>query len=65
MDRTDLDLLSELEQGLPLVNEPFQEVGKRLNLTGKEVMERIKNFMTEELSGNSRHGSTRGGWNIG
>ena len=49
MDRTDLDLLSELEHGLPLVNEPFKEVGKRLNLTGKEVLERIKNLRAEGI----------------
>jgi siroheme decarboxylase len=42
MDPLDLHLLSELENGLPLVEEPFDEIGKRLNLTGTEVLERIR-----------------------
>jgi DNA-binding Lrp family transcriptional regulator len=42
LDPLDLHLLSELENGLPLVKEPYQEIGKRLNLTEKEVMRRIR-----------------------
>ena len=42
MDPLDLDLLSELENGLPLVKEPYEEIGTRLNLTGNEVLERIQ-----------------------
>jgi len=42
LDPLDLALLRELEDGLPLVGEPFEEIGKRLNLTGKEVIERIR-----------------------
>jgi DNA-binding Lrp family transcriptional regulator len=42
LDPLDLDLLSELENGLPLVKEPYKEIGKRLNLTGNEVLERIR-----------------------
>ena len=37
-----MHLLSELENGLPLVEEPYEEIGKRLNLTGSEVLERIQ-----------------------
>jgi DNA-binding Lrp family transcriptional regulator len=44
LDPLDLHLLSELENGLPLVKEPYEEIGKRLNLTGKEVLERIRNL---------------------
>ena len=44
MDPLDLHLLSELENGLPLVEEPYEEIGKRLNLTGNEVLERIQNL---------------------
>ncbi len=44
MDPLDLDLLSELENGLPLVKEPYEEIGRRLNLTGNEVLERIRNL---------------------
>ena len=42
LDPLDLDLLSELENGLPLVKEPYEEIGTRLNLTGDEVLERIQ-----------------------
>ena len=42
MDPLDLALLRELENGLPFVEEPFGELGKRLDLTGNEVMERIR-----------------------
>ena len=42
MDPTDVQLLRELEQGLPLVPAPFEEIGKKLGLTGDEVVERIR-----------------------
>jgi DNA-binding Lrp family transcriptional regulator len=42
MDPIDIRLLRELEHGLPLVSDPFEEIGKRLGLTGSEVMERIR-----------------------
>lgn len=41
MDPIDVRLLRELEQGLPLVPVPFEEIGKRLGLSGDEVVERI------------------------
>jgi len=44
LDPLDLHLLSELENGLPLVKEPYEEIGVRLNLTGNEVLERIRNL---------------------
>ena len=44
MDPLDRHLLAELENGLPLVEEPYEEIGKRLNLTGNEVLERIQNL---------------------
>jgi DNA-binding Lrp family transcriptional regulator len=44
LDPLDLHLLSELENGLPLVKEPYEEIGKRLNLTGNEVQARIQNL---------------------
>jgi len=44
LDPPDMHLLSELGKGLPLVEEPYEEIGKRLNLTGNEVRERIRNL---------------------
>jgi DNA-binding Lrp family transcriptional regulator len=41
MDPIDLRLLRELERGLPFVPAPFEEIGKRLSLSGDEVVERI------------------------
>ena len=41
MDPIDVRLLRELEQGLPFVPAPFDEIGKRLGLSGDEVVERI------------------------
>jgi|SRR5208337_4935825 len=42
MDQTDVRLLRELERGLPLVPAPFEETGRRLGLSGDEVVERIR-----------------------
>lgn len=41
MDRRDLQVLAALEGGLPLVREPFTEVGRSLGMSGDEVLERI------------------------
>ena len=41
MDPPDLRLLVELEGGLPLVAEPYAEIGRRLGISGDEVLERI------------------------
>ena len=45
MDPLDLQLLSELENGLPLVNEPYEEIGRRLDIPGTEVVKRIQKLM--------------------
>ena len=44
MDQTDVHLLLELERGLPFVPAPFEEIGKRLDLTGDEVIERVRHL---------------------
>jgi DNA-binding Lrp family transcriptional regulator len=44
LDLTDVCLLRELERGLPLVPAPFEEIGKRLDLNGEEVVERIRHL---------------------
>jgi DNA-binding Lrp family transcriptional regulator len=41
MDPTDARLLRELERGLPFVPAPFDEIGKRLGLSGDDVVKRI------------------------
>lgn len=47
MDPTDSALLKELEGGLPLVSEPFDEVGRRLGITGEEVLGRLHRLQAE------------------
>ncbi|MGA2104083.1 MAG: siroheme decarboxylase subunit beta [Methanoregula sp.] len=42
MDPTDLAILAAFENGLPLIPEPFAEIGKTLGLTAEEVLERTK-----------------------
>jgi siroheme decarboxylase len=42
MDLIDVRLLQELERGLPFVPAPYAEIGKRLDLTESDVMERIR-----------------------
>jgi DNA-binding Lrp family transcriptional regulator len=41
MEETDRRILNEIQSDFPLTVRPFEEVGKRLNLTESEVMERI------------------------
>jgi DNA-binding Lrp family transcriptional regulator len=42
MDKPDIALIRELERGLPLVPAPFAEIGRRLDLSEQEVMERVR-----------------------
>jgi len=49
LDQTDVNLLRELEHGLPCVPAPFEAIGKRLGLTGDEVMERISRLRNTGL----------------
>lgn len=49
MDQTDRTLLKELENGLPIVSEPFEELGQRLGISGTEVMERLQDLKEEGI----------------
>ena len=44
LDPADSRLLGELENGLPLVPEPFEEIGNRLGMSGDEALERIRHL---------------------
>jgi DNA-binding Lrp family transcriptional regulator len=44
MDPADQRLLVELEKGLPLVHHPYAEIGKRLGMTGDDVIRRISSL---------------------
>jgi len=42
MDQRDRKILAALEDGLPLVSEPFGEIGKKTGLDSGEVLERVQ-----------------------
>jgi len=60
MDQRDLKILSVLENGLPLVTEPFGEIGKQLGMTSEEVLDRVKYLRMPVLSADSVPVLTRG-----
>jgi siroheme decarboxylase len=49
LDPLDIRLLRELERGLPLVPEPFEEIGKRLGMSGDEMLERIRTLQASGM----------------
>ena len=49
MDPTDRSLLKELEGGLPLVSEPYDELGKRLHISGTEVLNRLRQLKEDGI----------------
>jgi DNA-binding Lrp family transcriptional regulator len=50
MDQCDLEILAALEDGLPLIPEPFEEIGKRLGLTGEDVLDQyLANFPSRPM----------------
>jgi len=42
-------LIGELQQDIPVVNEPFAEIGKRVGLSGEQVLEKIQSWKREGL----------------
>ncbi len=42
MNKTDKDILNEIQSDFPITPRPFQELGRRLNLSENEVIEVIK-----------------------
>ncbi len=53
MDQCDLNILAALEDGLPLVSEPFEEIGKKVGLNSREVLERCGTCRSPESSAGS------------
>lgn len=45
VDTVDMELLVLLEDGLPLVPEPFDEIGRNLGMSGSEVIARIRRLI--------------------
>lgn len=42
MDPRDLQVLAALEDGLPLIPDPYGEIGGRIGMTGEEVLTRVR-----------------------
>jgi DNA-binding Lrp family transcriptional regulator len=42
MEPRDLQVLAALEDGLPLVPEPYGEIGRQVGMTGEDVLERVR-----------------------
>lgn len=42
MDKTDKNILNEIQSDFPISSRPYHELGKRLNLSESEIINRIK-----------------------
>jgi DNA-binding Lrp family transcriptional regulator len=49
LDPHDIRILAALEGGLPLVSEPYGEIGKQLGMTGEEVLGRIRDLQASGI----------------
>ncbi len=49
MDKTDKTILNEIQLDFPISPRPYQELGKRLNLSEKEVINRIRQLKNEGI----------------
>lgn len=47
MDTIDKDLLNEIQSSFPVTSRPYLELGKRLDLSEEEVIERVKRLKEE------------------
>jgi DNA-binding Lrp family transcriptional regulator len=49
MDNLDFEILSALQDGIPLVREPFSTTAARLEITPEEVVKRLKRLRKEKV----------------
>jgi DNA-binding Lrp family transcriptional regulator len=49
MDNVDLEILLALQDGIPLVSEPFSTIAKQLGIGPEEVIERLKRLREEHV----------------
>ncbi len=47
MDRTDLELLKRIQDGIPLVKKPFLEIAKSMGIEEQEVLDRLNKLLDE------------------
>ena len=49
MDDTDREILNKIQSGFPVKPRPFMEIGKSLDLTEEEVIERIRKLQADGI----------------
>lgn len=49
LNEQEKQIVRELQAGLPLVNRPFLEIATRLNITEKELLAKIKDFLQQRV----------------
>lgn len=49
LDSVEVELLHLLQEGLPLVSRPFQEIAGRLGISEEEVLERVERLKEEKV----------------
>ncbi|VVB90129.1 putative HTH-type transcriptional regulator [uncultured archaeon] len=47
MDENDIKLLKSIQDGIPLVSEPFEDIAKKLGIREEEVLKRLENLIDE------------------
>ncbi len=47
MDARDAAIINQLQGGVPITERPYAEVAKMLDITEKELIERLENLLTE------------------
>jgi DNA-binding Lrp family transcriptional regulator len=49
MDKTDKRILNEIQSDFPIISHPYRDLGKRLDLSDVEVIERVKRLKKEGI----------------
>lgn len=49
MDNIDKEILNEIQSRFPITSRPYLELGKRLDMTGHEILERVKRLKSEGI----------------
>ena len=47
MDRTDLELLKRIQDGIPIVKKPFLEIAKSMGIEEQELLDRLNKLLEE------------------
>ncbi|HEX7627292.1 MAG TPA: Lrp/AsnC family transcriptional regulator, partial [Candidatus Methanoperedens sp.] len=47
MDQIDLKLLKTIQDGIPIISEPFKHIAKEVGLSERDVLARVHNLVKE------------------